>query len=106
MLTPMRYRRENTDLIPAWGLDEAEMTCINCAHRDLLHETILPVPRSGRISLEKCAPCRVNAVEPDAGGCVPMLAEDGHCRFHAAAFRPSEACLGMLRNAEEARRVA
>lgn len=92
--------------IPPWGLADSEMICLNCAHRDLAHEILLPVSRMGRISMEPCAPCRVNAVEADAGGCLPMLAEDGHCRCHAAEFRASQAFLSMLSEAEDARNVA
>ncbi len=43
------------------------------------------VPRG--ISLEACCPCLAEACECDAGPSVLMLAEDGHCRYHAEAFR-------------------
>lgn len=103
MFTRSQPRCDISGALPAWSRGEAEMIRLNCARRDLAHEALLPVRRSGRFCMEPCAPCLAHAVEADAGGCVPMPAEDGHCRCHAAAFRASEAFPGMLSEACEAR---
>lgn len=76
-------------------IDEDDMICANCVHRDYGHETFLPVRRPWGTSLEACCPCLVEACECDAGPGVLMLAEDGHCRYHEEAFEPCEEYLEM-----------
>lgn len=64
--------------------------CLNCAHWDLANAVQLPVYQKGRLVFHReFAPCKVNAVEADAGDCLPMMGEHGHCRFHEDAFRPA-----------------
>lgn len=77
-------------------IDSDEMICVNCVHRDYGHETFLPVNRPWGICIEACCPCLLEACDCDAGACVLMLAEDGHCRYHEEAFEPCEEFLEML----------
>lgn len=77
-------------------IDPDEMICVNCAHRDYGHETFLPVNRPWGASIEACCPCLLEACECDAGACVLMLAEDGHCRYHRDAFEPCDDFIELL----------
>jgi|GEM_PF-3836822 len=70
--------------------EESEMVCGNCAHWDILNQ--ISVTRHGSYSTItfKAAPCKIDAVEQDAGyDSVTMLGKDGHCRNHAQAWEPS-----------------
>lgn len=82
-------------------IDPDEMICVNCAHRDYGHETFLPVKRPWGASLEACCPCLLEACECEAGACVLMLAEDGHCRYHGDAFEPCDDFIELLEARQE-----
>lgn len=67
--------------------------CGNCVHRDHANEIIAPVKRGYETVWVKLAPCLCNAVEPEAGNpgdAVVYFSENGHCRYHADAFKKSE----------------
>lgn len=71
--------------------DDARV-CRNCAHWDTAHETIA-YTRGGLHGIRqiKVCPCRVDAIEPDAGaGAVVLLGPDSHCRLHADAWEAAE----------------
>lgn len=75
--------------------------CMNCAHWDLANAVQLPVYQKGRLVFHReYAPCKANAVEADAGDCLPMMGQHGHCRFHEDAFRPAADFLAFEHEAE------
>ena len=71
--------------------DNDHKICQNCAHWDAAHMFQLPIyDNKGKLQCHRpFAACKVNAVEPDAGECLPMMAADGDCLCHAQAFTPS-----------------
>lgn len=62
--------------------------CKHCAHWDLEHAVQLPVYRDGKLVFHReYAACKVNAVEAEAGDCLPMMGAYGHCQWHGEAFQ-------------------
>lgn len=76
--------------------------CLNCAHWDLANAVKLPVYQKNKLICHReYAACKMNAVIPDAGECLPMMGADGNCQgFETEAFRPSEDYLAWLREKE------
>lgn len=61
--------------------------------KDLAVDIKVPAyaPHEGRLVTIRCAPCRCNAVEPDAGfGAVVLMGPESHCQSHADAWEPVE----------------
>lgn len=75
--------------------------CMNCAHWDLANAVQLPVYQKGKLVFHReYAPCKVNAVEADAGECLPMMGAHGHCQWHEEAFTPAADFLAFEHEAE------
>ncbi len=83
------------------NIPECDQICRNCAPWDEKHIMKIPVWRNP-YAVEpshdlELAPCKANAVEPNAGACVPMMGRYGDCLQHAQAFEPCEEYLEGLR---------
>lgn len=76
--------------------------CLNCANWDLANAVKLPVYQKGKLVCHReYAACKMNAVIPDAGECLPMMGADGNCQgFETEAFRPSEDFLAWQHEVE------
>lgn len=77
--------------------------CCHCRHWDALHAVKLPIYKDGRLECHsEFAACTRNAVEADAGECLPMMGAYGHCQWHAEAFEPHADYLYARHEAEHA----
>lgn len=60
--------------------------CGNCAnwlgYDERFVVNVLHYDNNGNLIKKRCAPCRCNAVEPNAGECIPLMTEDGNCQYH------------------------